>query len=166
MIDVLKQILLGRIVNKARQQVNNKDTRYQPHYLMLMQRKELWSNGHYVVLAELMDWSLASTKRLFGLPGHQSQKSFSAHSEKRICEFLGFKNWEDLQQSLVNELIKTPGPDRARQLKSLASALNDLEIQIDLLKSSYETLYSKFDSLIKDNSKVVISNSKCEQAFP
>lgn len=96
----LHLLMLKSIVEKSRERANAEA--HNAQRLLLLQREDLWRTKHYQVLAEMMGWNVSSVKRLFGLPGYKTPKALSKDSELILCRFLGFPNWDSLQNTLLN----------------------------------------------------------------
>lgn len=65
-----------------------------------------WKEKEYEELAALMDISASSLRRLVGCRGYQNHQSFSPRNQTKIAQFLQYNSWQDLEQSILLEIIQ------------------------------------------------------------
>lgn len=132
---LLIEVLTKRIIDESRKKIKGESHAQRN---LLMQRKDLWTTKHYQLVADMMQWNVNSVKRLFGLPGYEQPKSLSKNSERIICQFLNAKSWDQLEKSLVNELLNDGKNDSI--LSSFVSRMNIIDEKIEELRGEFQSL--------------------------
>lgn len=98
-----KQALAQLIIQHVRVLVQKQPRNYHAH-MHLLDASESWQHRHYTSLANLLDLSDSTTKRLFGCYNcHKQHEKISNATARKLAAFLGTKN---LDENVLTHIIK------------------------------------------------------------
>lgn len=90
-----KQALAQLVIRHARALVQKQPRNYHAH-THLLDASESWQHRHYTSLANLIDISDSTTKRLFGCYDcHKKHERISNSTARKLAAFLGTKNLDE-----------------------------------------------------------------------
>ena len=67
--------------------------------------QQQWTHRDYELLSVLMGVSCSTVKRLYACRGYQ-QHRFSHHTRSQISDFLGYEQWQELENQVLLKFIR------------------------------------------------------------
>ena len=99
-----KLALRQMLVHQARQHIDY--ICQNDFYKILQSSLDDWQNKHYEILANLMDVSTNTVKRLFGVNGFDETYQFQSKTQTKICTFLKCEHWQALEEKIEQYIIQ------------------------------------------------------------
>jgi hypothetical protein len=139
----IKKALCNRLADQARRKVAQ-TKEYRKKYDFLNQPIDVWENKHFTTLAEtLIKIDVNTIKRLFEIKGYEDSENVLSRKSSRdaVAIFLGYKNWDTLDNDLIAEasaqINKVEIANQKQQFADLQKEVNQLKSQLaDLFKKN------------------------------